>query len=382
MTKSTPTTFKFSWSTQQSHILEGLKSLAIGESSSSNAFLTDVTLACEGEYIEAHRLVLSLCSSFFKDLFYQNERISDKAHGIVILSHVSVTDLRYILQFMYQGSVHIPKEHVDGFLQAGTLLKVEGLMSATGVAIGISDKAPRVTTPSSSANPCPKSKKPSSPDVKPKKRRRKSSSVSGNGSDDDNEAHGRVEVNVKFERPFRDATSTPFDDNDGVEDLEEAEILHDFGDAGDSDVGGASEVDGSGDENEGAALNLNLPEPSANRLENQATVTPKRDDGSVVRAGGRRPKNNQEQSRTTPGEPGTISLSGTGESGRRLSLRHPIWTLFSFDFRTNTSCCLITGCGTTLSGKFTTNLKKHLRCHHPQEFRTFITQYNNSTDDR
>lgn len=34
---------------------------------------------------------------------------------------------------MYQGAVDIPSKDVDGFLQAGSLLKIEGLIgSATG----------------------------------------------------------------------------------------------------------------------------------------------------------------------------------------------------------------------------------------------------------
>lgn len=58
-------TYSLNWNYQQNHVLEGLKSL-IGQ---DDVLLTDVTLACDGEYIHAHKLVLSLCSSFFKDLF-------------------------------------------------------------------------------------------------------------------------------------------------------------------------------------------------------------------------------------------------------------------------------------------------------------------------
>jgi lipid II:glycine glycyltransferase (peptidoglycan interpeptide bridge formation enzyme) len=31
--------------------------------------LVDVTLACEGQYIQAHRAVLTVCSPYFKSLF-------------------------------------------------------------------------------------------------------------------------------------------------------------------------------------------------------------------------------------------------------------------------------------------------------------------------
>lgn len=60
-----PNTYSLNWNSQKSHIFEGLKNL-VGQ---DDILLTDVTLACDGEYIQAHKLVLSLCSSFFKDLF-------------------------------------------------------------------------------------------------------------------------------------------------------------------------------------------------------------------------------------------------------------------------------------------------------------------------
>ncbi|CAL8108137.1 unnamed protein product [Orchesella dallaii] len=218
-------TFNFSWGSQQSYILNGLKTLAVGEV--SNVFLTDVTLACEGHYIEAHRLVLSLCSSFFKDLFNQNEKISDKAHGIVILSHVSAVNLRYILQFMYQGSVQVPQEHVDGFLQTGSMLKVEGLTGATGVAVGLPNKIAAFATPSSSsAKPSLKLNQPS-PSVTPMKRRRTSGpggSIKGSDADH-NEGHGhrhstrsRAKFDMKKPSLLRGVTSTSLGDDEANDD--------------------------------------------------------------------------------------------------------------------------------------------------------------------
>lgn len=61
----TENSYNLSWDYQRNHLVEGLKSL-FGQ---VDLPLTDVTLACDGEYIHAHKLVLSLCSSFFKDLF-------------------------------------------------------------------------------------------------------------------------------------------------------------------------------------------------------------------------------------------------------------------------------------------------------------------------
>ncbi|CAL8109159.1 unnamed protein product [Orchesella dallaii] len=118
--------YRLNWSSQQTHIFDGLKQL-VGQ---DDILLTDVTLACDGEYIQAHKLVLSLCSSFFKDLFQKNR--ADKSNTIIILGNVSPQNLRYLIQFMYQGKVDIPSKDVDSFLQAGNTLKIEGLMGGVG----------------------------------------------------------------------------------------------------------------------------------------------------------------------------------------------------------------------------------------------------------
>ncbi|CAL8108152.1 unnamed protein product [Orchesella dallaii] len=358
MTKSSLNSFNFSWGSQQSHILEGLKSLAVGEI--SNAFLTDVTLACEGEYIEAHRLVLSLCSSFFKDLFNQNEKISDKAHGIVILSHVSAVNLRYILQFMYQGSVQVPQEHVDSFLEAGKMLKVEGLVCVTGVGIGLADKTSRVGGPSSSspatvtaaaARPCPQSKKPSNVTPVTSIKRRRTSGPGGGVEDTvtptgsgsisvRKEVHPNP-INVKSEPSLRVATS--FDDGDAADQLDAGGLMDDYGDAGgDSDFGGGGI---SADDEMTASFN---PEPSTSNVDiKKSVVTPKREGGST-------------------------SIVGGG-SRRRASGGRPkgaVWEHYDYDPCHQLSQCRY--CDQQIRGAFATNMKRHLQRHHPFSYKTLL----------
>lgn len=64
--------YSVNWNYQQNHVVKGLKSLLELDS----GLLTDVTFACDGEYVHAHKVILSLCSPFFKDLFTVSVKLS------------------------------------------------------------------------------------------------------------------------------------------------------------------------------------------------------------------------------------------------------------------------------------------------------------------
>ena len=55
--------FYLKWNNYQSNIVVALGNLKLDED------FVDVTLACEGRTIKAHRVVLSACSSYFKHIF-------------------------------------------------------------------------------------------------------------------------------------------------------------------------------------------------------------------------------------------------------------------------------------------------------------------------
>lgn len=55
--------YSLKWNAFESHISFGLGKLLADDE------YTDVTLACEGRYLKAHKFLLSLCSPFFKLLF-------------------------------------------------------------------------------------------------------------------------------------------------------------------------------------------------------------------------------------------------------------------------------------------------------------------------
>lgn len=114
------------WNHHQSNLLCTLDRLLGNES------LVDVTLACEGSSVRAHKIVLSASSPLFEELFAENPC----QHPIVILKDVSYADLTAMLEFMYRGEVNVPQEQLSTLLQTADALKIRGLGSLSmGVAV-------------------------------------------------------------------------------------------------------------------------------------------------------------------------------------------------------------------------------------------------------
>ena len=83
----------------------------------------DVTLAVEGTHLKAHKMVLSACSTYFKDLFVANPC----KHPIVILKDMRLDDLKAIINFMYSGEVNVSQSQLGALLKTAEVLKVKGL---------------------------------------------------------------------------------------------------------------------------------------------------------------------------------------------------------------------------------------------------------------
>ena len=61
----------------------------------------DVTLACDENQIKAHKVIISACSPFFRQVLRQNPH----QHPLLYMRGVNFTDLQSVLTFMYQGEV-------------------------------------------------------------------------------------------------------------------------------------------------------------------------------------------------------------------------------------------------------------------------------------
>ena len=83
----------------------------------------DVTLACEDEQIQAHKVILSACSPFFRQILRRNAH----QHPLLYLKGVKYTDVQSVLNFMYHGEVNVAQEDLNSFLAVAEELRVKGL---------------------------------------------------------------------------------------------------------------------------------------------------------------------------------------------------------------------------------------------------------------
>jgi hypothetical protein len=83
----------------------------------------DVTLACDDDQMQAHKVILSACSPFFRTILRRNKH----EHPLLYLKGVKYTDLVSVLNFMYHGEVNVAQEELNSFLAVAEDLKVKGL---------------------------------------------------------------------------------------------------------------------------------------------------------------------------------------------------------------------------------------------------------------
>ena len=88
-------------------------------------YLHDVTLVTDdSNQVSAHKLVLSACSEYFKNIFRNNEKYQ---HPLLCLDGLSSKDLSNVLDYIYNGEVQIFQDDLDRFLAVAQKLKLEGL---------------------------------------------------------------------------------------------------------------------------------------------------------------------------------------------------------------------------------------------------------------
>lgn len=99
----------------------------------ASELLTDVTLACgSGEPIifEAHKLMLSVCSTFFRNILTRKRADRYQPHPIVFLKDVEPRHMEQLLQYMYRGEINVLQDDLGPLIETARALQVKGLADA------------------------------------------------------------------------------------------------------------------------------------------------------------------------------------------------------------------------------------------------------------
>jgi len=123
--------FCLRWSNYQSSLSSAFKSLQEEDN------FCDVTISSEGNSMKAHKVILSACSSYFKQLL---KNINQWQHPVLVFNHIPFQDLRSILNFVYQGQVNIVQDNLQSFLKTAEVFRIKGLTEESCVATDLSDK--------------------------------------------------------------------------------------------------------------------------------------------------------------------------------------------------------------------------------------------------
>ena len=114
--------FNLKWNDFQSNVSKSFSSLRREE------YLHDVTLVSDDhKEVSAHKLVLSACSEYFKQIF-KNSKFPNFYHQVLCLDGVSSQELDSILHYMYIGEVEIYQDDLSKFLDIAQRFKLDGLL--------------------------------------------------------------------------------------------------------------------------------------------------------------------------------------------------------------------------------------------------------------
>nr|CAD7567483.1 unnamed protein product [Timema californicum] len=114
--------FCLRWNNHQSTLVSVFDTLL------ESGTLVDCTLAAEGQYLKAHKVVLSACSPYFELLL----SLHYEKHPIIILKDVKFQELKAMMDYMYRGEVNISQDQLGALLKAAESLQIKGLSDSGG----------------------------------------------------------------------------------------------------------------------------------------------------------------------------------------------------------------------------------------------------------
>merc|ERR1719357_17414 len=90
-----------------------------------NAFL-DVTIVCDDDQIDAHKLILSAASPLLQKILLRNE--NHVGRPLLYLRGTRKKLFLSLLEFIYKGEVSVHHDNLENFIELANSLEVEGLV--------------------------------------------------------------------------------------------------------------------------------------------------------------------------------------------------------------------------------------------------------------
>ena len=111
--------FCLKWNDFQANVSNTFKRLR-----TSDQFYDVTQVSDDQQQVSAHKIVLSSSSEYFKSILTSKSH----SHPMLCLSGVSSTDMKNILDFIYNGEIQICQDNLDQFLTIAQRFKLEGLL--------------------------------------------------------------------------------------------------------------------------------------------------------------------------------------------------------------------------------------------------------------
>jgi len=144
LTMSDDGNFVLSWDLHEQSRTSTLKALW------ENEDFLDVTLACDDDQIDAHKVILSAASPFFQNILKRNPH----SHPLLYLRGTQKKDIMSLLDFIYSGETQVPQDNLETFMALANSLQVKGLVGeAIGRTTGLVEKDAVIGSRKSGKNP-------------------------------------------------------------------------------------------------------------------------------------------------------------------------------------------------------------------------------------
>ncbi|CAL4084563.1 unnamed protein product, partial [Meganyctiphanes norvegica] len=88
----------------------------------------DATISCDGKFYNVHKLVLSACSDYLKQMFERTNLLKSLLmHPVIILQDIRHEHLEALLDYIYVGEVNVLQADLAGLIRTAECLKIKGL---------------------------------------------------------------------------------------------------------------------------------------------------------------------------------------------------------------------------------------------------------------